>query len=52
MTDRTYDTADIQGLISRLEKELRLCDDLGLSAAGVDLNQAIEKLRILVSDKT
>ena len=45
MTETTETKDSLKALIIRLERELRLCDGMGHSAAAIDINQAIEKLR-------
>ena len=45
MTETTETKDSLRALIERLERDLRLCDEKGYSAAAVDLNQAIEKLK-------
>ena len=45
MSGRQERTESIQAIIIRLEEQLLLCDELRLSLAAIDLNQAIEKLR-------
>ena len=39
---------ETEGLRARLETELRLADDLGLTDVAIDINQAIEKLSALL----
>ena len=41
----------LASLKTRLESELRLADELGLSGVAIDLNQAIEKLRATLEEK-
>lgn len=45
MSGRQERTESIRAIIIRLEEQLLLCDELRLSLAAIDLNQAIEKLR-------
>ena len=45
MTETTETKDSLKALIIRLERELRLCDGMGHSAAAIDINPAIEKLR-------
>ena len=45
MHEPTKTKDSLEALISRLQDDLRVCDDLGHAAAAIDINQAIEKLK-------
>ena len=47
MLEETSVLARIKDLRSRLEADLAICDELELISVGIDINEAIEKLKAL-----
>lgn len=51
MNDSAPQSSTLSELLLRLEGELELCDELGLSSVAIDLNQAIEKLKAVLGSQ-
>lgn len=49
MINSTPASHELNPLLTRLESELKLCDEMGLFSVAIDLNQAIEKLKIAIA---